>query len=867
MKNRKSWCADNNGEACSPVPNGVANKMKLDKILPFVKKPARYIGGELGAVYKDWHDVEVKFCLVFPDLYEIGMSHHGLQLLYHIVNSRADFLAERVFAPDIDMEEILCRHKLPLFSIESRTPLSEFDIIGITLPYELCYTNILTILSMAGLPLRAIDRDDVFPMVIGGGACSFNPEPVADFFDAIVVGDGEEAILEIGEVVVAAKQNSWRKRDLLLALGRIEGVYIPSFFQPIYDDSVFSGVKHLVNGYDRVRRRVLAKMVDKSLLANPLVPIVKPVHDRLGIEVARGCTRGCRFCQAGIIYRPVREREPEEILAIAEEGIANTGFDELALLSLSTGDYSCLFDMLRSLMDRFAGEFVSVSMPSMRVGTLTPQIIEQIQRVRKSGFTVAPEAGTDRLREVINKGIREEDLLATCKDAVEAGWGLIKMYFMVGLPTETMDDVLAIGDLVQKSREAGGSGKRIRVNVSVGTFVPKPHTPFQWQPQISMAEAKERCLSIKDSLPRKGTTLKYHDVQVSFLEGVFSRGDRRLSSLIEQAWRDGCRFDGWSEHFNLGRWQEIATKLGVDLDAYLAGRDLNQPLPWDHIDCGVSRKFLEKEWERALEQVYTEDCRKGACHGCGLCDFKEVKPITASKTEENPQVNCGTIREKTSDRQGGERLKFRYRFSYSRLGDSRFYGHLELLQLVFRVLHRVGLPVLFSQGYNPSPKVSFSQALPVGLESMVEFFEVELAEMISHDNEVIASLNRELPKTIRVTSLEFMGNKKKPPADCRVTYQISFPFELDDKIKKKINDFLAEKSWLVEKFRKGKRKSLDIRPLVIEVKPKERSLDLLLFHPHGKAGTTPFEFLEKVCGLEKEEVLLSRVIKTSFVTL
>ncbi|HHD56645.1 MAG TPA: TIGR03960 family B12-binding radical SAM protein, partial [Desulfobulbaceae bacterium] len=436
----------------------------IHTILPLVKKPGRYLGGELNTVNKQWDLVELRFCFVFPDLYEIGMSHQGLQILYHIINREDRFLAQRCYAPDMDMETELRKADLPLFALESRRPLSAFDVLGFTLPYELCYTNILTVLDLAGLPLRACERDERHPLVIGGGSCGLNPEPVADFFDAIVLGDGEEVIIELGDCLIAAKKRGLGKKETRQRLARIDGVYVPSFFKPIYKGGAFSGMQCLEPGYDRVHRRILPELPETTVLAKPIVPIVKPVHDRLGIEIARGCTRGCRFCQAGMIYRPVRERNVEDILQLAEQGIAASGFDELALLSLSTGDYSCLPEVLIRLMNQFVDEYVSVSMPSMRVGTLTREIIEQIKRVRKTGFTVAPEAGTDRLREVINKGITEEDLLFTCRDAFGAGWNLIKFYFMIGLPTETEKDVDAIVELAKKARaQAGGKG-RVQIN-------------------------------------------------------------------------------------------------------------------------------------------------------------------------------------------------------------------------------------------------------------------------------------------------------------------------------------------------------------------------------------------------------------------
>ncbi|MDA8163968.1 MAG: TIGR03960 family B12-binding radical SAM protein, partial [Desulfobacteraceae bacterium] len=607
--------------------------MDLDTLLQRVGKPSRYSGNEYNAIRRDWQTATARFALVFPDLYEIGMSHHGLQILYHILNGRPGLLAERACAPDLDLEAQLRRHGLPLFSLESRRPLSKFDVIGITLPYELCYTNILTILDLAGLPLRAADRPQTLPLVIGGGPCAFHPEPVAEFFDAILLGDGEEAILDIAALVEDAKRDGLGKAEVLGQLSEIPGVYVPGFFIPRYDgQGRFAGMTSVRRGYERVRRRILPDLDQGGPLPAPLVPQARIVHDRLGIEIARGCTRGCRFCQAGIIYRPVRERSPARVLQMAAEGIARSGFEELALLSLSTGDYACLPELLVQLMDRLAARRVSVSMPSMRVGTLTPEIMAQIKRVRKTGFTLAPEAGTGRLRQVINKGITEADLLAACRSAFELGWKAIKLYFMFGLPTETDEDLAAIPALAAKALQAAPRGGQI--SVSVATFVPKPHTVFERQPQLSMAEGFARLDFLKSRLRNRNFKLKWHDPRQSFLEGVLSRGDRRLAALIEEAWRQGARLDAWSDHYDLALWQRAARTCGIELEGYLARRSPEEPLPWEHLDAGIAREFLDQELARAQAGVYTPDCRVHGCQKCGLCDFKTIRPVVHRRQED-----------------------------------------------------------------------------------------------------------------------------------------------------------------------------------------------------------------------------------------
>ncbi|WP_339138247.1 MAG: TIGR03960 family B12-binding radical SAM protein [Candidatus Electrothrix sp. GW3-4] len=842
----------------------MTTKVPLDSILPLVQKPGRYIGGELNAVRPDYSQVDLSFALVFPDLYEIGMSHQGLQILYHIINRQPGLAAERCYAPDVDMEAQLRQQKLPIFSLETRRPLAEFDVIGFTLPYELCYTNILTVLDLAGIPFRSEDRGEDFPLIIGGGACAMNPEPVADFFDLIVLGDGEEALLELIWALRASREQGFSRAETLQRCADIEGVYVPSLFKPQYTDGQLTAIEPLKKDYPAVSRRIVSELPPVELLTRPLVPIVKPIHDRLGVEIARGCTRSCRFCQAGMTYRPVRERSREQIMQLAEEGIHNSGFDELALLSLSTGDYSSLPELLKDLMDRFAEEHVSVALPSMRVGTLTPEVIEQIRRVRKSGFTVAPEAGTDRLREVINKGITEEDLLAGCRDAFAAGWNVIKFYFMIGLPTETQEDLEAIIDLAMRAKKEAMGG-RTQINVSVSTFVPKPHTPFQWHGQLSIAETKERIDFLKRKLPRKGFRLKWHEPYQSFLEGLFSRGDRRLASLIEAAWQAGARLDGWSDHFLLERWQEAAEQLGLDLDSYLRPRNQDEVLPWDHLHCGVDRAFLEKEYQKALDQVYTPDCRNKGCQQCGLCDFKSIKPLIQKKEESSPAMEQQVEPPKGSWKrtEQGQQTVFRYRVHYARLGDGRFLGHLEVLQLVFRGLQRSGLPMLFSQGFNPSPKVSFSPALPVGVESYIEYFDIDLATPIKNPQKTAELLNISLPDFLAVQ--EIVAIRKKAPVDQIISYQCTLPESVDvDQLTVTSQAFLAADAFVIERIRKQKKRELDLRPLVqrLELDAEQgRVLLLDLLHPHGAAGTSPREILEKVLGLSEEQSQLVRIVK------
>jgi len=838
----------------------------FERLFPFVRKPSRYLGNEFNVVRKPWQETEVRLALIFPDLYEIGMSHYGLQVLYHVVNTTAGLLAERVYAPDLDLENMLRRERLSMFSLESRRPLRDFDVLGFTLPYELSYTNILTILELSGIPWRAKDRDSSQPLVIGGGSGSFNPEPVADFFDAILLGDGEEAILEIAALVKSAKQVGWQRRELLERLAEVPGVYVPAFFAPCYDHTgKLEAIMPLVPGYERVRRRFLADLENAAVPSPPLVPQTRIIHERLGLEIARGCTRGCRFCQAGMIYRPVRERSLARLEEIARAGIAASGFEELALLSLSSGDYACLPQLLGRLMDVFADSYVSVSMPSMRVGTLTKEVMDQIIRVRKTGFTVAPEAGTDRLRQVLNKGITEADLLETCRTAFGLGWKLMKFYFMFGLPTETADDVDAIVGLARRALATGSGGGR-QINVSVATFVPKPHTPFQWEPQLSVADGFARINRLKQLLPRRGFKLKWHDPRQSFLEGVFARGDRRLAGLIEEAWRCGVRLDGWSEHFNLETWLAAGRSCGLDLESYLRRRETNEVLPWQHLDPGVTTEFLLAERDRAWTATYTPDCRRHGCQQCGVCDFKQLRPVVyqlpARETdipESQPAPVTGA-----SCRPAASTGRFLCRFEYSRLGAARFLSHLELLQVFFQAFRRAGLELHFSQGFNPTPKISFSPALPVGTESMAEFLDGDLVRPLADIAEAIADLNGQLPAGLEILTIVSLTDQTRSAArQIQTCYQVDLPTSVSVAgLATRLEEFLGQREFFLARERKGQVKQVDIRPLVSELTLSDaRQVRLVLNSEPGQPGIKPLELLESLLGLGGGELPAARVLK------
>lgn len=607
--------------------------------LQHVQKPARYTGGEWNSIVKSHDDVEVTYALAFPDVYEVSMSHLGIKILYALLNELSYVAAERVFAPWVDMEEELRKRNIPLFSLETKTEIKEFDFVGFTLQYELSYTNIVNMLELAKIPLYSKDRSLEYPLIIAGGPCVYNIEPIADYFDVASIGESEEWLVEISEIYRTEKAAGFPegKHGLLRKFMAVEGTYIPSFYKPIYDENGnFVKMEILEEGAPKnISKRIIQDMDSVPYPTKPIVPYVDVVHDRAVLELFRGCTRGCRFCQAGMLYRPVRERTPEHLLEIAKEIIKNTGYNEISLMSLSSADYSKLPELVDMLMHEFKDKRVSVSLPSLRIDAFSIELAKKVQQVRKSGLTFAPEAGSQRMRDVINKGVSEEDLMAACRSAFESGWQHVKLYFMMGLPTETDEDVKGIADLAYKvldlHREITGK-RNGKVTVSASFFVPKSHTPYQWFPQNTLEEVHRKQKFLKSQINNRNITYNYHDGATGYMEAAFARGDRRLAKVIEEAVRLGAKFDGWSEFFSLDTWLEAFKNCGIDPDYYARReRSFEEALPWDHLDDAVTKKYLEMEWKRAEKAALTRDCRRLPCNGCNVCpeldtvivDYKE----------------------------------------------------------------------------------------------------------------------------------------------------------------------------------------------------------------------------------------------------
>ena len=712
-----------------------------EEVLISVKKPSRYLGKEPFFSYKDWEKAKIKVCLGYPDLYEVGRSHLGINILAGIINEKSEYLCDLVYTVSPDMEAELKKRRIPLLSYNYKKPLKEFDVIGLSYAYELLITGIFQILELSYIPFKAEERKVSDPVILGGGPCCGNPEPIASLFDAIVIGDGEEVILEILKVIENWKKEKFNREILWGNLKNIEGVYVPIF-------------------KNSVKRRIyLFKNSIPFLYSIPVIPLS---HDRVSLEISRGCTRACRFCSAGFYYRPIREKTPEEIISFAKKAFELIGYREASLMSLSAGDYSSLeklIDLLEREFYAYSQREYVFSLPSLRVGSLNPKILNFLRKGRTSTITLAIEAASERLRRVINKKIEIEELYKDLELAFKFGFKKIKLYSMIGLPTEEEKD---LKELVKFYKDLKRTFKGLEITISASIFVPKPHTPFQWERQITIEEAWEKIKYLKSELKKN---FKSHQPEQSFLEGIIARGDRRLYFYLEEVFKRGARLDSWKEYFRFSLWETTAYELGLELKDYLRERDLKEELPWEHIDLGIKKEFLLKEKEKAYQEIYTEDCRWGSCSNCGVCKGEIKNYLSEKEEEEKKLVTISNIIKNPDE-------TFWYEIYYDKLGVSKFLSQLEILRLIELVLRRKKIPLSYTQGFNPRPKFVCGPALPVGIEAKNEFLGIGLREKISEES----LKGIEIYEGLIFKEVKFRG-KEKPSPPIRKTCYLLYPIK------------------------------------------------------------------------------------------
>ncbi|MBC8385316.1 MAG: TIGR03960 family B12-binding radical SAM protein [Candidatus Cloacimonetes bacterium] len=796
-------------------------KIKYEHLLSSVIKPTRYINHELNSFHKSPSNKTINFCLAFPDVYEVGFSHLGLKILYSILNNEEDAVADRVYLPWTDFVSKLKENKIPLFGLESKVAVKEFDVLGITLQSELTFTNILHLLELSQIPIFSSERTKNDPIVIGGGPCVSNPEPMTDFFDAFLIGDGEEAIIEIKEVL----KETGNRENRLAELSKIKGIYVPDF-----------GTNKKVH-----IRKFMGLSDSEREHDNQLIPWIMPTHFRYVAEIMRGCTRGCRFCHAGYYYRPVREKKPEDILKQLAKEVKEFGWDESALTSLSTSDYSCIKELLFELYSITTHTTTSLSLPSMRVDTIDDDLIKFLNKMRQSGLTIAPEAGSQRLRNIINKNITEVDILKSVEIALNNNWKLIKLYFMIGLPFEEEADIDAILDLVERIIEM--SRKKLRINITISPFVPKVFTPFQWSKMDSMENLIDKAKRIKRSLSRyKFIKVSYHSIETSVLECVIGRGDRKIGKLIYNAYWNGAIFDGWNECFDFDVWKRAAGSAGIEFEKYLSAIPSDSILAWDHIDIGIDKAFLIKEWQNAQNEASLEDCKNGKCSACGVCN-SEIYNVYAEKKElTKPDFQI--------EKPENQYVFFHYRVFFEKIGIMQFVAHLDLVRMLQRIFRISRIPIVFSQGFNVHPRISPGPPLPIGVHGENEYCDFVLDQKLDLA-EIEAKFSLTFPEKLNIRKVEFLENKKQRAMDFfkYEEMQIILPEDISDHFQERSEIFLKAEEWFYCRRRKGKEQTTDLKQIIVNITFHQNILTII----KKIVGASIFDILREVFEIERNE--------------